>query len=98
VTNSSSGITKQQRVGLDVYFDNVWRSAGGLDLLFEPDADANLRALISHPGEGQLMFRPKADGINDIVYTNHNDWDVLAHNVCSGVVNPGGLVTDPIRC
>ena len=46
----------------------------------------------------RIMFRPKADGINDFGYRNYNDWDILRVNVCKQVVNPKGTVSNPIKC
>ena len=86
------------RVGLDAFFDNKWRTTFGMDLLFEPGVDTNVRALLAQPNNGQLWFRPKADGINDLTYTNQNDWTVMRGSLCADVVNPGGLVADPVRC
>lgn len=97
VQESSDSTVKTDRVGLNTYFDNVWRTAYGIDLLYEQGVDTNLRAVLSY-GDTQIWFHPKADGINDATYGNHNDWPVLAHEVCAGVVNPGNTVSSPIRC
>ena len=44
------------------------------------------------------QFRPKADGINDLLYVNYNDWETIRLGLCRNVVNPGGLITNPIQC
>lgn len=91
---------KNQRVGLDTYFDNVWRHIGGGDLLFESGVDTNLRAVMGVTDDGATVvwFVPKADGIHASTYTNQNDWAVLRYSLCREVVNPGGLVNYPVRC
>ncbi|MEQ7009955.1 hypothetical protein ABN028_27640 [Actinopolymorpha sp. B17G11] len=94
-------VVKTPRVGIATYFDNVWRTANGVDLFFEEGVDSNLRAVLAFANEKQLTqlwFHPKADGINDTTYTNHNDWAVLGRNLCGELVNPGGLVDNPVRC
>ena len=92
--------TRTQRIGLDTYFDNVWRLISGGDLLYEPGVDTNLRAVMSFTTDGpsEVWFVPKADGIHDSTYTNRNDWAVMRYSLCRDVVNPGGLVNNPIRC
>jgi hypothetical protein len=91
---------KTQRVGLKTYFDNVWRHIGGGDLLFESGVDTNLRAVMGFTSDGvtDVWFVPKADGIHASTYTNQNDWAVMRYSLCRGVVNPGGLVSNPVRC
>ena len=95
-------LEKKELVGLFSPFDNVWLRAYGVDLLYEPGLDTNLRAAFSRTasrrGDGAVYFRPNADGINDFTYRNANDWDVLRIGLCGGVVNPGGLVPNPIKC
>jgi hypothetical protein len=88
---------RRQRVGLTGPFDNVWLTTPGIDLLYEPNV-RTLRAVLVRSGGRGLEFRPKADGIQDFRYVNYDDWPVLGRNLCRGVVNPGGLVTRPIRC
>ena len=46
----------------------------------------------------EVWFRPKADGIEDYTYRNYDDWEVLRIGLCKEVVNPGGLVSGPIKC
>lgn len=88
---------KRQRIGLTGPFDNVWLTSTGIDLLYEPNTRA-LRALLVRSRGGGLEFRPKADGIQDFRYVNYDDWSVLGLNLCRGVVNPGGLVAQPVQC
>ncbi|MBI4510558.1 MAG: hypothetical protein HY698_13070 [Deltaproteobacteria bacterium] len=104
VTKNSDGTVarKVEKVGMAGPFDNVWYTNKGLDLLYENGVDTNLRAAVTL-GEGskkplRVDFRPKADGIQDFTYVNYNDWQVLRVGVCRQVVNPGGLVPNPIKC
>ena len=91
------------KVGLEGPFDNVWLYAFGIDLYFEPGIDTNLRAVLSiaiNKAEvwAGIQFRPKADGIADMTMTDHNDWGIMRLGLCKHVVNPGGLVSNPIAC
>jgi hypothetical protein len=99
VTKDASGnvVSKQGRVGLNTWFDNVWSGGKGLDFLYEPGVDTNLRS-VSVEGAGEVVLRPKADGIQDFSYLNYNDWQVHRVGLCRQVVNPGGTVTNPIHC
>ncbi|QMU30413.1 T9SS type A sorting domain-containing protein [Adhaeribacter radiodurans] len=99
--NPDSTYTKEEKIGLDSYFDNSWFYAYGMSLYFDRGQDTNLRAVStigSEENKLNVVFRPKADGINDFSYTNYNDWEVLRLNLCKQVVNPGGLVSNPINC
>ena len=78
------------RIGLNSYFDNVWSYAFGIDLL-QPN-EVGLRAVEaysipnagSHPDSlGMVTFRPHADGVVNLEYSNKNDWTVLAWGSCS---------------
>lgn len=76
-----------------------------MDLLYEPGRDANLRAaysLANTDAGGQrfdVMFRPKAEGINDFTYTNHNDWQALRVGLCRFFGTPARPVPSPsIKC
>ncbi len=96
-------LSKTLKVGLEGPFDNVWLHAFGIDLFFEAGKDSNLRAVFSRSSDNpdyfaKLQFRPKADGINDFVMTDYNDWEVLRIGLCKNVVNPGGLLSNPITC
>jgi hypothetical protein len=92
------------RIGLDSFFDNEWSFARGVDLLFEPGFDTNLRAAYTHTDafpvgqQNVVEFRPKADGINDFAYGDWNDWRVIRTGLCEHVVNPGGVVPDAVEC
>jgi hypothetical protein len=90
-------VSKQARIGLDSWFDNVWYGGNGLDLLYEPGIDTNLRAVSSFV-TGAVALRPKADGIQNFTYLNYNDWQVHRVGLCQQVVNPGGTVSNPIKC
>lgn len=74
------------RIGLVSYFDNVWSYAFGVDLL-QPN-EVGLRAAetysIPKPAAFQMVtFRPHADGISNLPYSNKNDWPVLAWASCA---------------
>ncbi len=99
VTQDAAGnvLSKQGRIGLDTWFDNVWAKGNGIDFLYEPAVDTNLRAA-NAAGEGVVQLRPKADGIQDFSYLNYNDWQVHRVGLCRQVVNPGGTVAHPIKC
>jgi hypothetical protein len=101
-TKVESDGSRRQLVGLLSDFDNSWATIQGADLLFEQGIDTNLRALLTHGKERktayQLWFYPKADGIQDYRYVNYDDWQVLGINLCREVVNPGGAVSNPIKC
>ena len=71
-------------------FDNVWSYAFGIDLL-QP-GEVGLRAAVTYsiPNAGshpdslyQVSFRPHADGISDLPYSNKNDWPVIAWGACA---------------
>lgn len=99
VTKDSAGnvLSKQGRIGLDTWFDNVWFGGSGLDFLYESSVDTNLRA-VSAAGTGVVQLRPKADGIQNFSYLNYNDWQVHRVGLCRQVVNPGNTVSNPIAC
>ncbi len=92
---------REEKIGLDSYFDNSWLTTYGISLFFEQGKDSNVRSVFSIGGQTSnynIMFRPKADAINDFRYINYNDWETIRKNLCQRVVNPGGTVTNPIRC
>jgi hypothetical protein len=94
-------LERTERIGLLSPFDNVWLYSYGSDLLFERTVDTNLRSVHAYAtpkDRFQVWFRPKADGINDFAYVDYNDWEYLRDGLCRNVVNPGGLVADPITC
>lgn len=94
--------SSEARIGLDSPFDNSWYRGYGVDLLFERGIDTNLRSVVArrsgNPIDRTVNFRPKADGINDFAYQNADDWSHLADELCRTVVNPGGTVTNAVRC
>ncbi|MFI7134308.1 hypothetical protein ACIBQ1_52180 [Nonomuraea sp. NPDC050153] len=98
------GPDQPEKVGVRAAFDNAWLLSYGVDLIFEPGADTNLRALFASAFDAsgsvktQLYFRPKADGINDYEYTNYNDWHTLRLGLCRHVTNPAGDISNPIKC
>lgn len=100
VTKDASGavISKQERIGLDTWFDNAWSAGKGIDFLYEPGVDTNLRSASSDRAAGNVVLRPKADGIQDFGYVSYNDWQVHRVGLCGLVVNPGGTVANPINC
>jgi hypothetical protein len=92
----------QAKIGLASGFDSIWARGYGIDAWHDP-VDGNLRALYSMSptlgaGDGQPIFYPRADGINDFDQLNYNDWTVLRYAVCRNVVNPTGSVSSPISC
>jgi hypothetical protein len=86
---------------IDATFDNGWTKGFGIDLMFEPGKDTNVRAAVAYsfgPTSGKITVLPLADGIVDLSYGSFNDWGQIAKGLCSGVANPGGLVSNPITC
>ena len=82
--------------------DNTWFYGYGIDLLFEPGVDSNLRSLISvKPYKNGVLqppvleLRPKADGIVDIELRDANDWEVLRVDLCRTLVASG---SSGLRC
>ncbi len=82
--------------------DNSWFFGYGVDLLFEPGVDSNLRSLIAVKSykEGVLQppsleLRPKADGIVNILLRDWNDWEVLRVDLCRTLVDSA---SSGIRC
>ncbi|KAB2910133.1 MAG: hypothetical protein F9K40_03345 [Kofleriaceae bacterium] len=69
----------------------------GLDLLFEPGVDTNLRLLLARKqqedGGSQsprhVELRPKADGIIDFEQRNWNDWEIMRVELCNTLVSAG---------
>jgi len=108
--DSVSG-TNKQYMGLLSPFDNVWLYGLGIDLLYTPGIDSNLRAAFTvganyggdnpdSPKKFQVWFRPNADGIYDYSYRNFNDWQTLQVGVCKYVVDPGDALphSTQIQC
>lgn len=82
----------------DEIHDNVWYYANGVDLLFEPGVDTNLRAAVASalrpqvPDPHFINLRPKADGVVFQVYRNWNDWEALGIGVCRTLKKGGADV------
>lgn len=69
--------------------DNSWARGRGVDLMFEPGVDSNLRALIAPSDIGangiellDLQLRPRADGISDYVFRNYDEWEYMGIDLC----------------
>lgn len=92
------------RIGLTSGYDSWWTYSRGVDLWYEPGIDSNLRAAwsisrLTDPAlDTQVRFDPKADGINDYVQADNNDWVQIGYALCRALVNPTGSVTNPIQC
>jgi hypothetical protein len=73
------------RIGLISYFDNVWSFAFGIDLLQPGEIGLRAAETYSIPNDALnlVTFRPHADGISNLPYSNKNDWPVLAWGLCS---------------
>lgn len=100
--NDDNTLDKSVKIGLDAYFDNVWFYAYSISLFYDKDYDTNLRAVYSRWKEEDNQFsiylRPKADGINNYLYRNSNDWEQLGKNLCKRVANPTGDLPSSIIC
>lgn len=83
---------------------NVWFSVHGVDPLFDPGIDENIRLVVPFIDEdpnndtpnGALEIRPKADGIVDLVQADRSDWSGLGVGLCQ--VLAGEQATNPIIC
>ena len=90
------------RFGMEGHHHNSWLYGYGVDLLFEPGVDSNLRLLLARKqlhDDGThdpypMELRPKADGILDYPLRNWNDWEVLRVDLCRTLVQSvsGNLV------
>jgi len=94
-------------IGLRAYFDNAWTTSSTSSIYYDTKGGASrlryLSAKAIENEEGQvtsyeIIMRPKADGIQDAKYYGTNDWETLGAKFCDAVVNPDGLVSNPIRC
>src|ERR1041385_1870229 len=100
-TRSDGSLLKTPVFGFDGYFDNAGSKAWGLDLMFEPGNDTNLRAGIVYKigdHKQRMSFMPLADGIVDSYYLGSNDWQAFGLTTCAAVANPDGLVANPMPC
>jgi hypothetical protein len=71
------------RIGLVSYFDNYWSYAFGIDLLQPGEVGLRAAETYSIPSVfNAVTFRPHADGISNLPYSNKNDWPVLAWASC----------------
>jgi hypothetical protein len=82
--------------------DNVWFYGNGVDLLFEPGVDSNLRAAIStaliernKPSPHRVALRPKADGSVDFDQKNFSDWSMIGYSLCALLKANGASVNCP---
>ncbi len=94
-------VTKTPQFDIDQWFDNAWSSVFGLDLMFEPGRDTNLRAAVVYDfGKmaKKTAFLPLADGIVDLEYSGFNDWEQIGNKLCASVANPENTVPNPIPC
>jgi hypothetical protein len=95
--------TGNLKIGIESDFDDAWSFAYGMSLL-TPSDNGVLRAAITSavlPNHGttpldEVFFRPHADGINDLVYNNFDDWKTLAHDTCT--VLTSHQATSPVQC
>ena len=67
--------------------DNADFVGNGVDLLFEPGVDTNVRAVVAtalgtDAEKHFIQLRPKADGVVDLVQRNANDWETLGVELC----------------
>ncbi len=86
---------------IDEDHDNVWYFGNGVDVLFDPAFDSNVRVAVATalvkkdvPQPHILEFRPKADGIVDFTQRNWNDWLGIGVDVCRTLKSAGA----PVNC
>ena len=84
---------------VDEDHDNVWFYGNGVDALFEPQVDSNVRVAVAtallkegSPQPHFLDLRPKADGIVDFLQRNWNDWEGLGVDTCRTLRTAGAQV------
>lgn len=82
--------------------DNGFFYGKGVDLLFEPQVDSNLRAVVATavvekgvPQPHVIQLRPKADGIVAFKQKNANDWEALGVELCATLRSAGATVDCP---
>ncbi len=89
-------------IGHETQYFNGYLQSYGADLLYEPGVDTNLRAALTLSdgmpmAERRLVrFDPKADGINDFAYSDHDDWGRMSSAMCWHL--KGGNTTFPLNC
>ena len=89
------------RIGLLSDFDNPWLGGATIDVTASGSSgDVHLWAALAFTnGNGpNLIFRPRADGVVNVVQKNHDDWTAVSWAVCNYVVNPDGAQSNPIVC
>ena len=105
-----SSIASLQAIGLgstaqptlvDEDHDNVWYYGNGVDALFDPEFDSNVRVAVATaivekgvPQPHVIEFRPKADGILDFSQRNWNDWEGIDADICRTLKSGGA----PVNC
>jgi len=95
---SSGSVQRIEKVGLDSYFGNVWSLYNGVAVLYEHRVDTNLRLAMVWPPTQGVVFLPKADGIVNYTYSNHDDWAALRRGLCRSVTIPTLIDPNRIRC
>jgi len=80
------------RLAIRSLYDNPWTYAYGVDLLYEPGIDQNLRAAMvatdapdDVASRRRIRFDPVADGITQFTYDDNNDWRAMRHGVCAPI-------------
>ncbi|HTJ46163.1 MAG TPA: hypothetical protein VL463_28860 [Kofleriaceae bacterium] len=93
------------KMAQSAFYDNEWMDVFGIDLLFDPAFDDDLRAAFAVGGDPDrhgsdyqhLRFDPKADGITDFTYTDYDDWRTMRTGICATIEHDSS-VTDPVIC
>jgi hypothetical protein len=101
-------VASRIRVGMAASFDNIWLGGGSIDVTASSSAGApQLWAVLARPGNAEkriapsILFRPRADGIVDLVYRDHDDWATMGWSLCTVLTasaDPPPFFTTPIRC
>lgn len=79
-------------------FDSGWSNGYGADAWFDQAVDDNLRVAWTFAGgehAHQVVFYPRADGINDFPLVNYNDWQMLRFAICK---NLAAQQASPVTC
>jgi hypothetical protein len=84
---------------IDEDHDNVWYYGNGVDAIFEPQFDSNVRVAVATalvekdvPQPHVIELRPKADGILDFLQKNWNDWQGIDADICRTLKSGGAQV------
>jgi hypothetical protein len=82
--------TSAIKVGMEADFDNSWLGGGSIDVTASASAGfPQLWAVLSRPGNPDedvapsILFRPRADGIVDLVYGDLDDWATMGWSLCT---------------